>query len=89
MNNEYKKKELKIFERAKKQGYEGECINFMMDLESAIQCHLCTLDELLDADEKTFGHDINGIIQNIDRSHFPADNFNHFLPRCSRGGRRK
>lgn len=76
MNKDYKAKELEILLRAERQGYKGDRISFMMDLESAIKCKLLTLDELLEEDDVTFGHDINGIINNIDRSHFPATNFN-------------
>lgn len=73
----------KICERAEKQGYSGERISLMMDIESADKkFHLC-LEELLNADDFNFAHDINGIINNIVRNSFPATDFGFFVPKFS------
>ena len=71
-----------IAERAEKSGiYDGERQNLIMDLESADKHFILRLDDLLNADDGNFAHDVIGIISNIDRSTFPAKNFNCFVPR--------
>ena len=75
-------KYVQIAERAEKIGiYDGERQSLIMDLESADKKFMLRLDELLNADDFNFSHDIIGIVNHIDRSSFPATNFNHFVPR--------
>lgn len=71
----------KICERAEKNGYDGERISLMMDIESADKKFNIRLEELLNADDFNFCHDINGIVNNIVRDTFPANNFGLFVPR--------
>ena len=72
---------LAICKRAENFGYNGERHTLMMDLESADKHFNLRLEELLEADDYDFVHDIGGIINNIDRSTFPAKNFGMFVPR--------
>lgn len=72
---------VKICERAEKLGYTGERQSLVMDLESACEAFSLRLQELLDADDLNFSHDINGIINNINREEFPAKDFNNFVPK--------
>lgn len=72
----------KIAERAVNSGiYDGKLQTLIMDLESADKHFILRLDDFLNADEMNFAHDIIGIVNNIDRSTFPAKNFNFFVPR--------
>lgn len=71
----------KICERAEKNGYDGERISLMMDIESADKKFNLRLEELLNADDFNFCHDINGIENNIVRNAFPATDFGLFVPR--------
>lgn len=83
MTNE-QEKYVKIVERAEKQGYEGDRLSLLMDIESAHKHFGLDLEGLLNADNFNFNHDITGIINNIDRSTYPATNFNCFVPRYAR-----
>lgn len=76
---------VKIAQRAEGMGlYKGERSTFLMDLESADKAFNLNLEELLNADDLNFTHDIIGIVTNIDRSEFPATDFNFFVPRYAR-----
>lgn len=61
--------------------YYGERSTFLMDLESADKVFNLRLEDLLNADELNFAHDIVGIVNNINRSEFPATDFGLFVPR--------
>lgn len=75
---------IKIAQRAEGMDlYKGERSTFLMDLESADNAFNLRLDDLLNADDGNFAHDIVGIVNNIDRSSFPATNFGLFVPRYS------
>lgn len=81
MNKERNVLYLKIVQRAAKQGYIRDRLQFLMDLESADKKFDLRLEELLSADEINFAHDINGIEKNIVRNKFPATDFGDFVPR--------
>lgn len=71
---------VKLAQRAEGMGiYNGERINLLMDIENADKVFNLQLEELLNADDANFVHDIIGIVSNIDRSN-PTD-FNFFVPR--------
>lgn len=71
----------KIAERAEEMGiYNGERITLMMDIENADNQFNMRLEDWLEADNFNFAHDIVGIVNNIDRSKYPAE-INRFLPR--------
>lgn len=71
---------VKIAQRAEGMGiYNGERINLLMDIENADKAFNLKLDELLNADDGNFVHDVIGIVNNIDRRN-PTD-FNFFVPR--------
>ena len=71
---------VKIAQRAEGMGiYKGERINLLMDIENADKAFNLRLEELLDADDANFVHDVIGIVNNIDRRN-PTD-FNFFVPR--------
>lgn len=71
---------VKLAQRAEGMGiYNGERITLLMDIENADKVFNLKLDELLNADDGNFTHDIIGIIANIDRNN-PTD-FNFFVPR--------
>lgn len=72
---------IKICERAEKQGYKGERMSLMMDIESADNVFNLRLEDWLNADDMNFCHDINGIIECIVRDTFPATDFGLFVPR--------
>lgn len=74
---------IKVVERAEKMGYNGERMSLIMDIESADKVFNLRLEDLLNADDFNFVHDISGIINNIDRSKYPATDFNLFVPRYS------
>ena len=59
--------------------YKGERFTFLMDIENADKVFNLRLEDLLEADDLNFSHDIVGIINNIDRNN-PTD-FNLFVPR--------
>lgn len=71
---------VKIAQRAEGMGiYNGERINLLMDIENADKAFNLKLEDLLNADDGNFTHDIVGIVNNIDRNN-PTD-FNFFVPR--------
>lgn len=71
---------VKIAQRAEGMGiYNGERISLLMDIENADKVFNLKLDELLNADDGNFVHDVIGIVNNIDRRN-PTD-FNFFVPR--------
>ena len=71
---------VKITERAENMGiYNGERFSLLMDIEHADNMFNLLLEDLLNADDYNFAHDILGIVNNIDRSN-PTD-FNFFIPR--------
>ena len=73
---------VKIAERAEELGiYHGERMTLLMDIESADNAFNMRLEDWLEADNFNFAHDVVGIVNNIDRSKFPAAEFNYFLPR--------
>ena len=71
---------VKIAQRAEGMDlYKGERITFLMDLENADNVFNLRLEDLLNASDGNFVHDIVGIVNNIDRNN-PTD-FNFFVPR--------
>ena len=75
---------VKIAERAEQLGiYKGERFTLLMDIESADNAFNMRLEDWLNADNFNFAHDVVGIVNNIDRSKFPATEFHCFLPRFS------
>lgn len=73
---------VKIAQRAEGMGiYNGERHTLLMDIESADNAFNMRLEDWLNADDFNFAHDIVGIVNNIDRSKFPATEFHRFLPR--------
>lgn len=72
---------VKIAERAEELGiYHGERLTLLMDIESADEQFNMRLEDWLNADNFNFAHDVVGIVNNIDRSTFPAE-ISRFLPR--------
>lgn len=72
---------VKIAERAEELGvYHGERHTLLMDIESADNVFNMRLEDWLNADNFNFAHDVVGIVENADRSKFPAE-FSRFLPR--------
>ena len=61
--------------------YNGERMTLLMDLESADNVFNLRLEDLLKADNFNFAHDVVGIMNNINRSEFPAKDFGLFVPR--------
>ena len=75
---------VKIAERAEELGiYHGERMTLLKDIESADNAFNMRLEDWLNADNFNFAHDVAGIVNNIDRSTFPATKFGYFLPRFS------
>ena len=73
---------VKIAERAEELGiYHGERMTLLMDIESADNAFNMRLGDWLEADNFNFAHDVVGIVNNIDRSKYPATEFSRFLPR--------
>ena len=71
---------VKIAQRAEGMDlYTGERFTFLMDIENADKAFNLRLEDLLNADDFNFAHDVVGIVRNIDRSN-PTD-FNLFVPR--------
>lgn len=71
---------VKIAQRAEGMNlYSGERITFLMDIENADNVFNLRLEDLLNADDGNFAHDVVGIVNNIDRNN-PTD-FNLFVPR--------
>lgn len=82
MDKERYQKYVEIAKRAENEGlYGGERISLLMDIESADQKFHLRLDDWLKADEFSFAHDLYGIINNINRTEFPAIDFGLFVPR--------
>lgn len=82
MYKERYQKYVEIAERAENEGlYKGERINLLMDIESADQKFHLRLDDWLKADKFGFTHDLYGIMDNINRTEFPATDFGLFVPR--------
>jgi len=75
-------KYVKIAERAEKSGmYVMDRLSVLMDIESADLRFNIRLDDWLNADDENFFHDFTGIVTNIERTKFPATEFNLFVPR--------
>ena len=75
---------VKIAQRAEGMDlYKGERSTFLMDLESADNVFNLRLEDFLNADDVNFAHDVVGIVNNVDRSEFPAKDFGLFVPRYS------
>ena len=72
---------VKICEKAEKRGYDGDRLTLLMDIESADKKFNLRLEEMLADDGYDFVHDIQGIIDNINRDTFPATDFGFFIPR--------
>ena len=73
---------VKIAEKAEKMGiYKGERSTLLMDIESADNAFKLNLEAWLNADNENFAHDLIGIVNNVNRSEFPATDFNLFVPR--------
>ena len=82
MDKERYQKYVEIAKRAENEGiYNGERINLLMDIESADQKFHLRLDDWLEADKFNFTHDLYGILDNINRTKFPAIDFGLFVPR--------
>ena len=82
MDKERYQKYVEIAKRAENEGfYSGERISLLMDIESADQKFHLRLDDWLNADEFNFVHDLYGIMNNINRTEFPAIDFGLFVPR--------
>lgn len=74
---------VKLAERAEKMGiYHGERMSLLMDIENADKVFDLRLEDLLNADDFNFAHDIIGIVNNIDRNN-PFD-FDLFVPRYAK-----
>lgn len=74
---------VKIAQRAEGMDlYEGERFTFLMDIEHADNVFDLRLEDLLNADDLNFAHDIVGIVNNINRRN-PTD-FGLFVPRFSK-----
>lgn len=80
MNKERFEMYVKIAERAEQMDiYHGERISLLMDIENADKVFNLRLEDLLNADNFNFAHDVVGIVNNIDRRN-PTE-FNLFVPR--------
>lgn len=75
---------VKICERAEKMGYNGKRITLMMDIENADMRFHLRLNELLNANDMDFAHDVFGIANHIDRTSYPATDFGSFVPRFAK-----
>lgn len=75
---------VKIAQRAEGMGvYVGERHTLLMDLESADNVFNLRLEDLLNADDLNFAHDVVGIVNNVNRNEFPSKDFGLFVPRYS------
>mgnify|MGYP000103911267 CR=1 FL=1 len=82
MNKKRYEKYVEIAKRAESEGiYKEERISLLMDIESADLQFNLRLDDWLKADKFNFTHDIFGIIDNINRTEYPAKDFGLFIPR--------
>lgn len=85
MNNENKESIKGIVDRADKNNLlQFDRLSLMMDLDLAVKEFNLKVDELLEADDFNFAHDIVGIQNHIDRQNKIF--INHFLPRYSGQG---
>lgn len=75
---------VKICERAEQLGYAADRQSLLMDLQSADKKFNLRLEEFLAADDFNFAHDIIGIVNNIVRDKYPADDFGFFVPRFAK-----
>ena len=76
---------VKIAQRAEGMDlYHVERHTFLMDLESADNVFNLRLKDLLVADDLNFSHDVIGIVNNVNRSEFPAKDFGLFVPRYAK-----
>lgn len=75
-------KYMQIIERAKSLAtIDMDLHSVIMDIESADLHFNLRLDDWLNADNENFMHDFVGIVTNIQRTNFPATDFNLFVPR--------
>lgn len=82
MNQERYKLYVELAKRAESMGiYHGKRLTLLLDIESADKAFSLRLEELLNADNVNFRHDLLGIINNINRRSFPSMDFGHFVPR--------
>ena len=82
MDKERYQKYVEIIKRAENEGlYIGGIISLLMDIESADRKFHLRLDDWLKADAFNFAHDLYGIMNNINRTEFPATDFGLFVPR--------
>lgn len=73
---------VKVAEKAEEMGlYNGERMTLLMDLESADLMFNLRLEDLLNADNFNFAHDVIGIVNNVNRNEFPSKDFSLFVPR--------
>ena len=71
---------VKIAQRAEGMGiYMGERSTLLMDIENADKVFNLRMEDLLNADDFEFTHDVIGIVNNINHNN-PMD-FNLFVPR--------
>lgn len=74
---------VKAAQRAEEMGiYNGERLTLLMDIENADKVFNLRLEDLLEADNFNFAHDVVGIVNNIDRNN-PTD-FGLFVPRFAK-----
>ena len=72
-------KYVEICKRAENEGiYNGERLTLLMDIESADNAFNLRLEDLLNADNFNFAHDVVGIVNNINRE---TKDFGLFVPR--------
>lgn len=70
---------VKVAERAEEiEIYNGERLKLLMDLENADNVFNLRLEDLLNADNFNFAHDVVGIVNNINRD---TKEFGLFVPR--------
>ena len=72
---------MNICQRAEQLGYVGNRQTLLMDLESADNVFNMRFQDMLNANDINFLHDIIGITQNIVRDTYPATDFGYFVPR--------
>lgn len=72
---------MNICQRAEQLGYVGNRQTLLMDLESADAVFNMRFQDMLNANDINFLHDIIGITRNIVRDTYPATDFGYFVPR--------
>ena len=72
---------MRICQRAEQLGYVGDRQTLLMDLESADAVFNMRFQDMLNANDINFLHDIVGITSNIVRDTYPATDFGCFVPR--------